>query len=67
MVEGTANVKIDETVKLVTKGQSVYVPLGLAHLLMGPNKFKMVFLVLKTGGYLGEDDIVRYEDQYANH
>jgi mannose-1-phosphate guanylyltransferase / mannose-6-phosphate isomerase len=65
VVEGTAKVIIDEDVKLVTEGQSVYVPLGAVHRMENPGKLPMVLIEVQIGTYLGEDDIVRYEDGYG--
>ena len=65
VVEGAAKVTIDDTVQTVTEGQSVYVPLGSRHRLENPGKFPMVLIEVQIGNYLGEDDIVRYEDLYA--
>lgn len=65
VVEGTARVTVDEDVRLVTENQSVYVPLGARHRLENPGKLPMVMIEVQTGSYLGEDDIVRYEDAYA--
>jgi len=65
VVEGTASVTIDETVKLVTENQSVYIPLGSVHRMENPGQIPMVLIEVQTGAYLGEDDIVRYEDIYA--
>ena len=65
VVQGTARVTIDETVQLVTEDQSVYVPLGAVHRMENPGKTPMVLIEVQTGNYLGEDDIVRYEDLYA--
>ena len=65
MVEGTAKVTIDEEVKLVTENQSVYIPLGAVHRMENPGKVPMVLIEVQTGSYLGEDDIIRYEDVYA--
>ena len=65
VVEGTAEVTIDEEVKLVTEGQSVYVPLGAVHRMENPGKLPMVLIEVQIGTYLGEDDIIRYEDFYA--
>ncbi|MBT0957761.1 mannose-1-phosphate guanylyltransferase/mannose-6-phosphate isomerase [Alphaproteobacteria bacterium KMM 3653] len=65
VVEGTAEVTIDETVQLVTENQSVYIPLGAVHRMKNPGKLPMVLIEVQTGSYLGEDDIVRYEDIYA--
>ena len=65
VVEGTAKVTIDDTVQLVGENQSVYIPLGVVHRLENPGKVPMVLIEVQTGSYLGEDDIVRYEDVYA--
>ncbi|WP_298864772.1 mannose-1-phosphate guanylyltransferase/mannose-6-phosphate isomerase [uncultured Sulfitobacter sp.] len=65
VVEGTAEVTIDDEVKLVTENQSVYIPLGAVHRMVNPGKLPMVLIEVQTGSYLGEDDIVRYEDVYA--
>lgn len=65
VVEGTAKVTIDEEVKLVTENQSVYIPLGAVHRMENPGKVPMVLIEVQTGSYLGEDDIIRYEDIYA--
>ena len=65
VVEGTAKVTIDEEVKLVSENQSVYIPLGAVHRMENPGKVPMVLIDVQTGTYLGEDDIVRYEDVYA--
>ncbi len=67
VVEGTAKVTIDEEVKLVTEGQSVYVPLGAVHRMENPGKLPMVLIEVQIGTYLGEDDIIRYEDVYARN
>ncbi len=65
VVEGTAKVTIDEEVKLVSENQSVYIPLGAVHRMENPGKVPMVLIEVQTGTYLGEDDIIRYEDVYA--
>jgi mannose-1-phosphate guanylyltransferase/mannose-1-phosphate guanylyltransferase/mannose-6-phosphate isomerase len=65
VVEGTAQVTVDDEVKLVTENQSVYVPLGSTHRMENPGKVPMVLIEVQTGSYLGEDDIIRYEDVYA--
>ena len=65
VVEGTAKVTIDSEVKLVTENQLVYIPLGALHRVENPGKLPMVLIEVQTGAYLGEDDIVRYEDVYA--
>ena len=65
VVEGTAKVTIDDDVKLVTEGQSVYVPLGAVHRMANPGKMPMLLIEVQIGTYLGEDDIIRYEDIYS--
>ncbi len=65
VVEGTARVTIDDEVRLVTENQSVYIPLGAVHRMENPGKVPMVLIEVQTGSYLGEDDIIRYEDIYA--
>lgn len=65
VVEGTAKVTIDGEVRLLTENQSVYIPLGAIHRLENPGKLPMVLIEVQTGSYLGEDDIIRYEDVYS--
>ena len=65
VVEGTARVTVGDEVTLVTENQSVYIPLGATHRMENPGKVPMVLIEVQTGTYLGEDDIVRYEDVYA--
>jgi mannose-1-phosphate guanylyltransferase/mannose-1-phosphate guanylyltransferase/mannose-6-phosphate isomerase len=65
VVEGTARVTVDDEVTLVTENQSVYIPLGAVHRMENPGKVPMVLIEVQTGTYLGEDDILRYEDVYA--
>ena len=67
VVEGTAKVTIDEDVKLVTEGQSVYVPLGAVHRMENPGELPMELIEIQIGTYLGEDDIIRYDDVYARN
>ena len=67
VVEGTAKVTIDDEVKLVREGQSIYVPLGAKHRMENPGSSTMVLIEVQIGSYLGEDDIIRYEDVYARN
>lgn len=64
VVAGTAEVTVGEEVKLVTENESVYIPLGAVHRMANPGKLPMYLIEVQTGAYLGEDDIVRYEDIY---
>ena len=65
VVEGTAKVTIDKDVQIITEGQSVYVPLGALHRMENPGKMPMLLIEVQIGSYLGEDDIIRYEDIYS--
>jgi mannose-1-phosphate guanylyltransferase/mannose-1-phosphate guanylyltransferase/mannose-6-phosphate isomerase len=65
VVEGTARVTVDGAVTLLSENQSVYIPLGAVHRMENPGKVPMVLIEVQTGSYLGEDDIIRYEDVYA--
>jgi mannose-1-phosphate guanylyltransferase/mannose-1-phosphate guanylyltransferase/mannose-6-phosphate isomerase len=65
VVQGTAKVTVDDEVKLISENQSVYIPLGAVHRMENPGKVPMVLIEVQTGSYLGEDDIIRYEDVYA--
>jgi mannose-1-phosphate guanylyltransferase / mannose-6-phosphate isomerase len=65
VVAGTAKVTINDSVQLLTENQSVYIPLGAVHRMENPGKVPMVLIEVQTGAYLGEDDIIRYEDVYA--
>lgn len=65
VVSGTAKVTVDDEVKLISENQSIYIPLGAVHRMENPGKMAMVLIEVQTGGYLGEDDIIRYEDVYS--
>lgn len=65
VVAGTAKVTLDGEVSLLTENQSIYIPLGAVHRLENPGKVPMVLIEVQTGVYLGEDDIIRYDDIYA--
>jgi mannose-6-phosphate isomerase-like protein (cupin superfamily) len=64
VVEGTAKVTIEDEIKIVTEGQSVFVPLGAKHRMENPEDALMVLIEVQIGVYLGEDDIIRYVDVY---
>ena len=65
VVSGTARVRIGEVEQLVTENQSVYIPLGVVHSLENPGKVPLHLIEVQSGSYLGEDDIVRFEDRYG--
>lgn len=64
VVEGTAEVTIGGEVRLVTENQGVYIPLGEVHRMANRGRLPMYLIEVQTGSYLGEDDIIRYEDVY---
>ena len=65
VVNGTAKVELDEKVKVLSENQSVYIPLGSKHRLINPGKTPLTLIEVQSGSYLGEDDIVRFEDFYG--
>ena len=65
VVEGIAKVTVDDSVTLLTEGESIHIPLGAVHRMENPGKVPMVLIEVQTGVYLGKDDIIRYEDIYA--
>ncbi|MFM7445130.1 MAG: cupin domain-containing protein, partial [Tabrizicola sp.] len=65
VVQGTARVTVGDDVSLVAENQSAYIPLGTKHRLENPGRMPMVLIEVQTGSYLGEDDIIRYDDIYA--
>ena len=64
IVRGTARVTIGSDVRTVHENESVYVPLGSQHRLENPGKIDLELIEVQTGSYLGEDDIIRLEDDY---
>jgi mannose-1-phosphate guanylyltransferase/mannose-6-phosphate isomerase len=64
VVRGTAQVVIDDRVKTVHENESVYIPIGATHRLENPGKITLELIEVQTGSYLGEDDIVRFDDDY---
>ena len=65
VVSGTAKVKINDEEKMVTENESVYIPVGAIHSLENPGKVSLHLIEVQSGSYLGEDDIVRFSDQYG--
>jgi mannose-1-phosphate guanylyltransferase/mannose-6-phosphate isomerase len=65
VVSGTAEVTNGEQVILLSENQSTYIPLGQVHRLANPGKVPLEIIEVQSGSYLGEDDIVRYEDTYG--
>ncbi len=65
VVRGTAEVTVDGVVKVLSENQSIYLPLGCTHRLTNPGKILLELIEVQTGSYLGEDDIVRIEDEFG--
>lgn len=64
VVSGSARVTVGEEVKLLSENESTYIPLGAVHRLENPGKLPLHLIEVQSGCYLGEDDIIRYEDIY---
>jgi mannose-1-phosphate guanylyltransferase / mannose-6-phosphate isomerase len=65
VVSGTARITRGEEVFLLEENQSTYIPLGVKHRIENPGKIPLHIIEVQSGGYLGEDDIVRFEDRYG--
>jgi mannose-1-phosphate guanylyltransferase / mannose-6-phosphate isomerase len=65
VVSGTAEVTNGDKVTLLSENQSTYIPLGQTHRLANPGKVPLEIIEVQSGSYLGEDDIVRFEDSYG--
>ncbi len=65
VVKGTAKVEINSKISILSVNQSTYIPLGAKHRLSNPGKIPLLLIEIQSGSYLGEDDIVRFEDNYG--
>lgn len=65
VVSGTAEVTCGDKKSLLTENQSTYIPLGEVHRLVNPGSIPLEIIEVQSGSYLGEDDIVRFEDTYG--
>ncbi|MBW8190570.1 mannose-1-phosphate guanylyltransferase/mannose-6-phosphate isomerase [Neiella marina] len=65
VVSGTASVTNGDETFLVTENESTYIPVGVVHALENPGKVPLELIEVQSGSYLGEDDIVRFEDRYG--
>ncbi len=65
VVSGTAQVEIDGKVTMLSENESIYLPLGCVHRLANPGKILLELIEVQTGSYLGEDDIIRIEDEFG--
>jgi mannose-1-phosphate guanylyltransferase/mannose-6-phosphate isomerase len=64
VVRGTARVVVGQETKIIHENESIYIPIGSPHRLENPGKIDLELIEVQTGSYLGEDDIVRIEDDY---
>ena len=65
VVSGTAEIEIEGEKRLYTENQAAYIPVGAKHRIKNPGNIPLVFIEVQSGPYLGEDDIVRLEDDYG--
>jgi mannose-1-phosphate guanylyltransferase len=65
VVSGTASVTNGDKTFLLTENESTYIPIGIVHALENPGKVPLEMIEVQSGSYLGEDDIVRFEDRYG--
>ena len=65
VVSGTAKVTNGDKTFLVTENESTYIPIGVVHALENPGQLPLEMIEVQSGSYLGEDDIVRFEDRYG--
>jgi mannose-1-phosphate guanylyltransferase/mannose-6-phosphate isomerase len=64
VVRGTAEVTVGEVKRIVHENESAYIPIGAVHRLSNPGKIALELIEVQSGSYLGEDDIVRFDDVY---
>ncbi len=67
VVSGTAEVTVDDSIRMLTENQSVYIPQGAVHRLTNPGKILLEVIEVQSGAYLGEDDIIRIEDEFGRN
>jgi mannose-1-phosphate guanylyltransferase len=65
VVKGTAKVEVNNKVEFLTENQSTYIPLGSKHRLSNPGKIPLLLIEVQSGSYVGEDDIIRFDDKYG--
>lgn len=65
VVQGTAKVTRGDETFFLTENQSTYLPTGIKHSLENPGKINLELIEVRSGSYLGEDDIIRFEDRYG--
>ena len=66
-MKGTARVTRGDDSLLLSENESTFIPIGTRHRLENPGKVALEIIEVQSGAYLGEDDIVRYDDTYGRH
>ena len=64
MVEGKVEITLNDKISILGENQSIYIPIGATHRLGNPGNFPARLIEVQSGAYLGEDDIIRYEDDF---
>tara|TARA_B100000886_G_scaffold125802_1_gene84760 strand:+ start:7860 stop:9305 length:1446 start_codon:yes stop_codon:yes gene_type:complete len=67
VVNGTAKVELDNNISILSENESVYIPLRGKHRLSNPGKINLILIEVQSGSYVGEDDIVRFDDKYGRN
>ena len=65
VVKGSAKVEIESNISILSENESTYIPVGAKHRLSNPGKIPLQIIEIQSGSYLGEDDIIRFEDNYG--
>ncbi len=65
VVDGTAQVEINKEISILAENESTYIPLGSKHRLTNPGKIPLILIEVQSGSYVGEDDIIRFNDKYG--
>ena len=65
VVHGTAEATVNNEVRTIHENESIYIPIGSVHRLSNPGKIPLELIEVQVGSYLGEDDIVRFDDVYG--
>jgi mannose-1-phosphate guanylyltransferase/mannose-6-phosphate isomerase len=67
VVHGTAEITVGAEIRFVHENESAYIPIGSVHRLANPGKIPLELIEVQAGSYLGEDDIVRLNDEYGRN
>ncbi|WP_137591716.1 cupin domain-containing protein, partial [Escherichia coli] len=65
IVSGTAKVTICDETRILSENESIYIPVGAKHCLENPGKIMLELIEVRSGSYLGEDDVIRFADRYG--